>query len=297
MLRRPSRTPRMSRSLEELRDSLKDRSFRRLLVRQRMIPKAGGKLRRLGIATVTDRVVSGIVETGVGADFRGGFPAVFPRVPAGFARIGGLMMRWLRCVSWRPTPMSGSSRARSRPASMRSHIPLFWIGRGIGSGTSGSGAWSRRSLRRASSVRTASCGRTTPVPHRGRSSRRCSVTWLSRSGTSTSPMSREAPPPRPINVLSTSYQRTRRRSGGLPNYRVIRSADDCVPDDFGHPGRHRKGGRGRPVHDAIAVVSEEKTLCRRMDTGPRDRAAAIRPRRRPVPTITCRSTDGRVVVA
>jgi RNA-directed DNA polymerase len=43
--------------LDGLRASLKDRSFRPLPVRERMIPKAGGKLRRLGIATITDRVV------------------------------------------------------------------------------------------------------------------------------------------------------------------------------------------------------------------------------------------------
>jgi RNA-directed DNA polymerase len=43
--------------LERLRESLKDRSFRPLPVRERMIPKAGGKLRRLGIATIADRVV------------------------------------------------------------------------------------------------------------------------------------------------------------------------------------------------------------------------------------------------
>jgi RNA-directed DNA polymerase len=36
---------------------VKDRSFRPLPVRERMIPKAGGKLRRLGIATIADRVV------------------------------------------------------------------------------------------------------------------------------------------------------------------------------------------------------------------------------------------------
>jgi len=41
--------------LGELRTALKDRSFRPLPVRERMIPKAGGKLRRLGIATITDR--------------------------------------------------------------------------------------------------------------------------------------------------------------------------------------------------------------------------------------------------
>ncbi len=39
--------------LDGLRASIKDRSFRPLPVRERMIPKAGGKLRRLGIAKVT----------------------------------------------------------------------------------------------------------------------------------------------------------------------------------------------------------------------------------------------------
>ncbi|MFD0623537.1 reverse transcriptase domain-containing protein [Streptomyces sanglieri] len=43
--------------LDALRGSIKDRSFRPLPVRERMIPKTGGKLRRLGIATITDRVV------------------------------------------------------------------------------------------------------------------------------------------------------------------------------------------------------------------------------------------------
>jgi RNA-directed DNA polymerase len=38
--------------LDELRSQVKDRSFRPLPVRERVIPKAGGKLRRLGIATV-----------------------------------------------------------------------------------------------------------------------------------------------------------------------------------------------------------------------------------------------------
>jgi RNA-directed DNA polymerase len=43
--------------LDGLRTSLRDRSFRPLPVRERMIPKTGGRLRRLGIATITDRVV------------------------------------------------------------------------------------------------------------------------------------------------------------------------------------------------------------------------------------------------
>jgi RNA-directed DNA polymerase len=56
-----------------LRASLKDRSFRPLPVRERMIPKAGGKLRRLGIATITDRVVQAsaklVLEPILEADF------------------------------------------------------------------------------------------------------------------------------------------------------------------------------------------------------------------------------------
>ena len=45
------------RFCDRLREQLKARSFRPVPVRERMIPKAGGKKRRLGIATVTDRVV------------------------------------------------------------------------------------------------------------------------------------------------------------------------------------------------------------------------------------------------
>ena len=43
--------------LGQLRTQLKDRSFQPVPVRERMIPKPGGKKRRLGIATVRDRVV------------------------------------------------------------------------------------------------------------------------------------------------------------------------------------------------------------------------------------------------
>ena len=59
--------------LDRLRAALKDRSFRPLPVRERMIPKAGGKKRRLGIATITDRVVQAslklVLEPVFEADF------------------------------------------------------------------------------------------------------------------------------------------------------------------------------------------------------------------------------------
>ena len=59
--------------LDRLRTALRDRSFRPVPVREQMIPKAGGKQRRLGIATVTDRVVQAsltlVLEPILEADF------------------------------------------------------------------------------------------------------------------------------------------------------------------------------------------------------------------------------------
>jgi retron-type reverse transcriptase len=71
---------------DRLRAGMKDRSFRPVAVRERMIPKAGGKQRRLGIATVTDRVGPGVPDPGVGTDPGGGFPAVQLRLPSRAAR-------------------------------------------------------------------------------------------------------------------------------------------------------------------------------------------------------------------
>jgi RNA-directed DNA polymerase len=48
--------------LADLRAELKARTFRPLAVRERMIPKPGGKLRRLGIPTVRDRVVQAALK-------------------------------------------------------------------------------------------------------------------------------------------------------------------------------------------------------------------------------------------
>lgn len=60
--------------LSGLRAELKDRSFRPLPVREHMIPKANGRLRRLGIATARDRVVQAslklVLEPVFEADFR-----------------------------------------------------------------------------------------------------------------------------------------------------------------------------------------------------------------------------------
>jgi len=60
--------------LSELRAALKARSYRPMLVRETMIPKPGGKRRRLGIPTVRDRVVQAalklVLEPIFEADFK-----------------------------------------------------------------------------------------------------------------------------------------------------------------------------------------------------------------------------------
>jgi RNA-directed DNA polymerase len=64
----------LERFLPLLRDELKARTFRPLPVRERYIPKGGGKTRRLGIATARDRTVQAalklLLEPIWEADFR-----------------------------------------------------------------------------------------------------------------------------------------------------------------------------------------------------------------------------------
>lgn len=64
--------------LHDLRVSLKDGSFRPLPVRERMIPRPGGsgKVRRLGIPTVADRVVQAALKLVLEPVFEAGFEPV-----------------------------------------------------------------------------------------------------------------------------------------------------------------------------------------------------------------------------
>ncbi len=70
----PSRIADPGTWLTRLKDDLKARRFRPDRVRERMIPKRGGKLRRLGIPTATDRVVQAslklVLEPIFEADFK-----------------------------------------------------------------------------------------------------------------------------------------------------------------------------------------------------------------------------------
>lgn len=67
-------TPKVAGFLDRLRDDLKARQFTPTRVREKMIPKGGGKLRRLGIPTAADRVVQAalklVLEPIFEADFK-----------------------------------------------------------------------------------------------------------------------------------------------------------------------------------------------------------------------------------
>ena len=68
--------------LDEIRDQLKAREFFPLPVRKRMVPKSAGKLRRLGIPTVADRVVQAALKLVLEPIFEADFEPVSYGVPA-----------------------------------------------------------------------------------------------------------------------------------------------------------------------------------------------------------------------
>ena len=106
------------RFLAGLREDLKARRFEPLPVRERMIPKAGGKRRRLGIPTARDRVVQAALKLVLEPIFEADFQPVQLRVPPEAPSPG----RHRRDPSpGLPPATSGCWRVTSRRASTRHH--------------------------------------------------------------------------------------------------------------------------------------------------------------------------------
>lgn len=91
--------------LDGLRSALRDHSFQPLPVRERMIPKAGGKLRRLGIPTMADRVVQASLKLVLEPIFEADFlPCSYGFRPKRRAHDAVAEVRYLatrpRCYEW-----------------------------------------------------------------------------------------------------------------------------------------------------------------------------------------------------
>lgn len=91
--------------LDELRNLVKGRGFRPLPVRERMIPKANGKLRRLGIPTIGDRVVQASLKLVLEPIFEADFlPCSYGFRPKRRAHDAVAEVRYLasrpRCYEW-----------------------------------------------------------------------------------------------------------------------------------------------------------------------------------------------------
>jgi RNA-directed DNA polymerase len=117
-----------------LREDLKAGRFVPQRVREKAIPKASGKVRRLGIPTTADRVVQAslklVLEPIFEADFK---PCSY-----GFRRSAERRMPSLRSTTSDRLlgTTSGCSRRTSRRASTRSTTPLSWAVCETESGTS-----------------------------------------------------------------------------------------------------------------------------------------------------------------
>jgi hypothetical protein len=129
--------------LEDIRAALKSGEFRPEPVRQVMIPKKSGKLRKLGITTVADRVVQAALKLVLEPIFE----ADFQPCSYGFRPNRRAHDAIAEIHTTPPTAMSGCWRPTSGHVSMKSGMFPSWTGSGHGSRTSGCARWSRRSSR------------------------------------------------------------------------------------------------------------------------------------------------------
>ena len=111
--------------LPQLRAELKTGSFVPLPVRERMIPKAPGKFRRLGIPTARDRCVQASPQAGPRADLRGG---LLRRVLTASVPTRRAQDAIAEIHHSAPAPMSGCWKVTSRRASTRSTTRPSWTG-------------------------------------------------------------------------------------------------------------------------------------------------------------------------
>ena len=244
--------------LDELRGSLKDRSFRPLAVRERMIPKTGGKLRRLGIATVTDRVVQASLKLVLEPIFEADFlPCSYGFRPNRRAHDAVAEVRFLASHSYEWI-VEGDIKACfdeiSHPAL------LVRVRERIGD---------KRVLSLVKAfLKAGILGEDRVLRENNAGTPQGSILSPLLSNVALSVLD-EHIAHGPGGPATTSYQRTRRRSEGLPNYRVIRYADDwCLMVSGTRADAEKLREQAAAVLSTMGLrLSPEKTLITHIDDG------------------------------
>jgi RNA-directed DNA polymerase len=209
------------RFLDDLRAALKDGSFRPLPVRERMIPKPGGsgKLRRLGIPAIADRVVQAalklVLEPVFEADFE---PVSYGFRPARRAHdavaeihvFGTNRYRWVLDADIEAAfdNVSHSAALQRMRARIKDKRVLALVKAFLKAGV-----LTESGDREDTHTGTPQGGILSPLIFNVAMS--ALDEHLHR-------------PWKPGGSMETSYQRARRRARGLPNWRAVRYADDFV---------------------------------------------------------------------
>ena len=235
--------------LDELRSQLRDRSFRPLPVRERMIPKAGGKRRRLGIAAVRDRVVQASLKLVLEPIFEADFlPCSYGFRPnrrthdavAEVRHLTSHSYEWIvegdikACFDEISHP-GLMDRVRERVGDKR---VLALVKAFLKAGILGEDR-----VLRATDTGTPQGSILSPL--------------LSNVALS---VLDEHIAQAPGGPAASPYQRAKRRAQGLPNYRLVRYADDwclVISGTQGRRGSPAGGDSGGLVHDGSAPVAGE----------------------------------------
>jgi RNA-directed DNA polymerase len=207
--------------LDGLRAGLKDGSFRPLPVRERKIPKPGGagKVRKLGIPTIADRVVQAALKLVLEPIFEAGFlPVSYGFRPmrrahdaiAEIQRFGTKGYQWVldadieACFdSISHAALMGRVRARVKDKRVLALVKAFLK----------AGVLTELGSREATWTGTPQGGILSPLLANialAALDEHVHGPWL------------------PGGAMSTASRRARRRAKGLPNWRIVRYADDFV---------------------------------------------------------------------
>ncbi|MFE9922696.1 group II intron reverse transcriptase/maturase [Streptomyces sp. NPDC005774] len=207
--------------LDDLRLSVKDGSFRPLPVRERMIPKLGGsgKLRRLGIPVIADRVVQAALKLVLEPIFEADFePVSFGFRPKRRAQdaiaeiqfFGSKGYRWVLDADIQAcfdeidhTALMDRVRTRIKDKRVLALVKAFLK----------AGVLTELGEQRDTHTGTPQGGIISPLL----ANIALSVLDEHLHG-----------PWKPGGLMSTSARRTKRRANGEPNWRIVRYADDFV---------------------------------------------------------------------